>query len=573
VVAGATLSPAFAAASTAYTAGPGLLPDSVLVTANLAFPTATMKVNGVAAASGVPTIVALPPGNTTVTIVVTAQNFVTTKTYTVVVTRDGPTAQEAYVKASNTGAGDNFGMSMAISGDTLVVGANGEASAATGINTGPEGDNTLQNSGAVYVFVRTGTTWTQQANIKASTTDEHDVFGSSVAIDGDTLVVGAPGEDSDATGPNPSGAAQSDDDAEGAGAAYVFVRSGTTWTQQAYLKASNTDAQDAFGTSVAVSGNTVAVGARHERSNATGVNPGTTGEADDSLDGAGAVYVFVRSGTTWTQEAYVKASNTDGADMFGESLALDGNTLVVGARGERSAATGVNPGATAEADDTADGAGAAYVFVRTGSTWAQEAYLKASNTGPGDAFGFSVAVSGNTLAIGAEREKSAATGINGGAAAEGNDDAASAGAAYVFVRSGSTWTQEAYVKASNTDVNDRFGFSVALSADSLLVGAFGEASQSTGVNPGSGAQDDDNRLFAGAAYLFLRTGTTWTQHAYLKASNTDEGDGLGWSVAIAGNTLLATARTEQSNATGVNPGVSAEADDSLNGAGAVYVYR
>ena len=307
-------------------------------------------------------------------------------------------SQQAYLKASNTGAGDFFG-SVAVSGDTLAVGAAGEDSNATGVN-GNQSDNSATTSGAAYVFVRSGTNWTQQAYLKASNTRPGAGFGA-VAISGDTLVVGAPYESSSATGVNGN---QNDNSAPGSGAAYVFVRSGTNWSQQAYLKASNTGAGDSFGYSVAISGDTVVVGAWTEDSNATGVNGNQT---DNSAADSGAAYVFVRSGTNWTQQAYLKASNTGVEDYFGYSVAVSGDTVVVGADGEDSAATGVNG---LQSDNTGFDSGAAYVFVRNGTNWSQQAYLKASNTssnsGTSDAFGRSVAISGDTVVVGANQEAS-----------------------------------------------------------------------------------------------------------------------------------------------------------------------
>ncbi len=192
-------------------------------------------------------------------------------------------AQQAYLKASNTGAFDLFGStSVAVSGDTVVVGALYEESNATGVN-GDQADNSASAAGAAYVFVRTGTNWTQQAYLKASNTDVLDEFGGSVAISGDTIVIGAMLESSSATGVNGD---QGDNNAEYAGAAYVFVRTGTNWTQQAYLKASNTGAGDFFGSSVAVSGDTLVVGAAHEGSNATGVNGD---EGDNNAENAVSV--------------------------------------------------------------------------------------------------------------------------------------------------------------------------------------------------------------------------------------------------------------------------------------------
>jgi hypothetical protein len=300
-----------------------------------------------------------------------------------VFTRSGTTwSQQAYIKASNTGADDQFGGAVALSadGNTLAVGAEGEDSAATGID-GDQADNSATFAGAVYVFTRAGSTWSQQSYVKASNAGASDHFGTSIALsaDGNTLAVGADGEDSAATG---IGGNQADDSAFLAGAAYVFTRAGSTWSQQSYVKASNTDVLDLFGTSVSLStdGNTLAVGAINEASAATGINGN---QADNSATVAGAVYVFTRSGSTWSQQAYIKASNTQGDDFFGDALGLsaDGNTLAVGANGEDSAATGVNGNEA----DSASAAGAVYVFTRSGSTWSQQSYVKASNTGGGDA--------------------------------------------------------------------------------------------------------------------------------------------------------------------------------------------
>jgi len=333
-----------------------------------------------------------------------------------------PIAQQAYLKASNTGAGDRFGVSVSISGDTVVVGADDEASNATGVN-GNQADNSAVQSGAAYVFVRSGGSWSQQAYLKASNTGAGDRFGWSVPINGDTVVVGAYWEASNATGVNGNGA---DNSAFESGAAYVFVRSGGVWSQQAYLKASNTGAMDNFGYSVAISGDTVVVGAISEDSSATGVNGN---QADNSASNSGAAYVFVRSGGVWSQQAYLKASNTGAGDNFGVSVSVSGDTVVVGAHGEGSNATGVNGN---QADNSASGAGAAYVFVRSGGAWSQLAYLKASNTENGYFFGWSVSISGDTVVVGAYGELSNATGVNGN---QLNYSAAQSGAAYVFVLS------------------------------------------------------------------------------------------------------------------------------------------
>lgn len=349
----------------------------------------------------------------------------------------------------------------------------------------------------------------QQAYLKASNTATGDNFGYSVAISGNTAVIGAPYEDSNATGINGN---QADDTALSAGAVYIFIREGGTWSQQAYIKASNAGSNDRFGWSVSISGDTVVIGAPGEASNATGVNGN---QQDNSVVDTGAAYVFVRSGTTWSQQAYLKeATNTVIKDGFGTSVSIDGNTVVVGS-------PGFDPGI-----------GTVSVFFRNANTWSQQAQLSASNAAGGDRFGGAVAVSGDTIAVGASGEDSAATGIGG---SQTDNSASGSGAAYVFVRNGISWSQQAYFKASNTGAGDAFGISVAISADTIVVGAWAEGSAATGVN---GNQLDNSLSYAGAAYVFSRSSNTWNQRAYLKASNTGDKDGFGISVALSESRII-----------------------------------
>jgi hypothetical protein len=285
-----------------------------------------------------------------------------------------------------------------------------------------------------------------------------------------------------------------------AGAAYVYARIAGSWSQQAYVKASNTESADLFGNSVALSGdgNTLAVGAPLEDSSLTGVSPGSVNETTSgnaSLN-SGAVYVYSRSAGTWSQQAYVKASNTGDGDNFGNSVALsgDGNTLAVGAPFEDGDTTGV--GGTS--NELAPDAGAAYVYTRSGGAWSQQAYVKASNTGRGDNFGTSVALSGdgNALAVGAPLEDGGGTGIG----STPDESATDAGAAYFYTRSTGTWSQQTYVKASNTDTLDNFGTSVALNSDgnTLAVGAQLEDGSSTGID----GTPDNSAANSGAVYLY-----------------------------------------------------------------------
>ena len=480
------------------------------------------------------------------------------------------TSSIGYAKASNLDADDYFGYSVSLSsdGNTLAVGAIGEGSNATGIDR--DQDNSAPNAGAVYVFSRSGTIWTQQAYLKARRPDADDWFGYSVSLsrDGNTLAVGAYKEDSDVKVIDGN---ENNNSAADAGAVYVFSRSETTWTQQAYVKASNTDAGDHFGSSVSLSsdGNTLAVGARGEASKAKGIIDGD--EDNNEASNAGAVYVFSRSETTWTKQAYVKARNTDASDEFGfrVSLSSDGNTLAVSAIFEGSNATGIDGD---EEDNEATYAGAVYVFSRSETTWTQQAYVKASNTDARDHFGSSVSLSsdGNTLAVGAKHEDSNATGIID--TNQDDDTKSAAGAVYVFSRSDTIWAQQAYVKASNTDASDLFGYSVSLSRDgnTLAVGALKESSKVTGI----GGDEDDNLNSApdaGAVYVFSRSDTTWTQQAYVKARNTDADDHFGSSVSLSsdGNTLAVGAYKEDSDVKVIDGN---ENNNFAADAGAVYLY-
>ena len=461
--------------------------------------------------------------------------------------------QAAYVKASNTGAGDHFGWQVALWDDTMAISAYREDSAASGVDGNQDNDN-RSNSGAVYVFRRSGATWIQEAYLKASNPDDSDEFGYALALWGDTLAVGAWGERSVATGVDGS---QLDNSARDAGAVYVFRRNGTTWDQEAYLKASNTGAGDEFGASLALWQDTLAVGAPEEASSATVVNGN---QADENAPESGAVYVFRRSGTTWDQEAYLKASNTEAYDEFGVSVALSGNLLAVGAFLEDSIATGVGGN---QGDRSAIDAGAVYIFRRTGTAWDQEAYVKPSNTGEYDTFGFRVALWEDTLAVGAPLEDSSATGVDG---TQTDNAASGSGAVYVFRCDGGVWAQEGYLKASNTGGDDRFGSWLALAGDVLVAGSPGEDSRAAGQG---GGPDDDSATDSGAAYLFQRTDGIWTHQAFVKPAVSDAGDGFGASVAISADTLVVAAPSEDSAAQDIdgNP-----ADNSAADSGAAYVF-
>lgn len=465
-----------------------------------------------------PSVVAAPPSGTrfpigTTTVNVTATDDAgnqSTASFTVTVNLVSSISQEEFF--TEAGNGSSFGHAVAVDGDTMVVGASRESSFA----------------GAAYVFVRDGTNWTQQARLTASNGEGSDNFGVSVAISGDTIVVGADLEDSSATGVDGN---QSSNGTLDSGAVYVFVRNGTTWTQQAYLKGSAVEGNrtaSAFGFSVAIEGDTVAVG-----------SPNTDG---GGAANNGAVYVFVRDGVSWSQQAMILASNPGTSDHLGWSMAISGGTIIAGAEREDSITTGVNTTPN-DASGTEFDAGAAYVFVRTGTSWSQQAYLKASNTGAADRFGWSVAISGDTAVVGARTEDS------GGAQNDESLDAA--GAAYVFVRDGTDWSQQAYLKASNPGAGDEFGWAVGIFGDAIVVGARNEDSNATGID---GNQNNNLAENSGAAYAFVRAGTSWSQQAYIKAHNMVSGQLLGHSIAFDGATTVAGAPSAN------------------NGVGAVYVF-
>jgi predicted amidohydrolase YtcJ len=427
----------------------------------------------------------------------------------------------------------------------------------------------------------------QIAYLKASNAEANDHFGCggenqghngqgvALSADGRTLAVGAPHESSAARGINGS---QSDNSVFDAGAVYVFTRVGDRWTQQAYVKPSNPRAGAEFGHYVALSadGNTLAVSAYWEPSSATGINGN---QRDESIPQAGAIYVFTRTGSQWTQQAYIKASNTGEAgtadsfgegDQFGWSLALsgDGNTIAVGAITEDSGSSGINGD---QRNNSAQGAGAVYVFTRAGNSWAQHAYVKPSNVDAGDMFGYAVALSrdGSTLAATSFDEDGSGRGIN----PPPDNRNAGSGAVYVFARVAAAWSQQAYIKPSNSEPQDSFGVHVAMSDDgaTLLVGSLDEDCPATGVNPRGCDSDWNSDLSMGAAYVFARTGSTWSQQAFLKASNTGANDWFGARVALSGdgNTAAIGAPFEDGGAKGVN---GRQDDDSASQAGAVYLF-
>jgi hypothetical protein len=366
--------------------------------------------------------------------------------------------------ASDGATGDLFGFSVSLSGDTALIGV-------------PKDADNGDESGSAYIFTRTGTTWTQQAKLLASDGAYGDWFGNSVSLSDDTALIGA---------------RYDDDLGVESGSVYVFTRNGTTWTQQAKLLAFDGVPDDWFGFSVSLAGDTALIGA--------------LGDSDNG-DESGSAYIFTRTGTTWTQQAKILATDGEAGDLFGHSVSLSDDTALIGAMCD---------------DDNGAQSGSAYVFTRNGTNWTQQAKLLASDGEEGDDFGCSVSLDNHTALIGA-------TGTN--------DNGNHSGSAYVFTRNGTNWTQQAKLLAIDGAKDDFFGFSVSLDGDTALIGAM---------------NNDDNGDNSGSAYIFTRNGTTWTQRAKLLASDGAIWDVFGWSVSLSGDTALIGAYGDDDN--GVDSG-------------------
>ncbi|MBT3362944.1 MAG: hypothetical protein HN929_04600 [Chloroflexi bacterium] len=353
---------------------------------------------------------------------------------------------ETKLTSADGAESDRFGWSVAASDDTVVVGAWMD-------------DDNGSNSGSAYVFTRSGTVWMQQAKLTAADAEASDVFGYSVAVSGDTIVVGAYGND---------------DSGSSSGSAYVFTRNGTAWTEQQKLAAADAEASDVFGISVAISEDTVVVGAWNDE--------GSTGSA----------YVFERSGIEWTQQTKLTATDGAALDYFGCSVAVSGDTVVVGSYQD---------------DDNGDISGSAYVFTRSGIAWTQQKKLTAADGAAGDYYGGAVAISGDTVVVGSSDD---------------DDNGDDSGSAYVYTRSGTAWTEQAKLISSDGAAWEYFGSSVGINGNTLAVGA-----------PLNGSND----VYPGSAYIYTRSGITWTQQRKLTAIDGADMDFFGQSLGVSGATV------------------------------------
>ena len=315
-------------------------------------------------------------------------------------------------------------------GNTVAVGAISEDSTASGINNLQfQTDDSANSAGAVYVFARTGTTWSQQAYVKAANSEAGDLFGHGVALSGDGDTMAVTGYDEDGSPRVPNGIP--DNLRGGSGTIYVFTRTDAAWRQTGYLKGSNFEGGDsAYSVAMSQDGNTIAGGAADEDCYIPGVNAAPCDNDRAANTSSGAATVWVRTGNNWAQQAFFKASNPGKEDWYGVRIALsgDGNTLAISGPLEDSIGKGINP---PQNDDLANEAGAVYFYTRTDTTWTQRAFVKASNNEAYDEFGSALALSrdGKTLVVGARGEDSAAKGINGN---QTDNSASEAGAAFVF---------------------------------------------------------------------------------------------------------------------------------------------
>jgi len=399
--------------------------------------------------------------------------------------------------------------------------------------------------------------------IKASNTEEGDQFGIvDISADGNTIAIGAPAEDSGSLGVNRD---DGDNSMSGSGAVYIYAREDEAWRLQAYIKASLPDEADGFGSSVSLSsdGNTLAVGAPYEDGGDFVVN----GDAqNNTVQDAGAVYVFERFGETWFEHNYIKPSQGAGGDLFGAQVDISelGATLAISAPGNDE---GVNTetvevdGVETEVVMPIENSGAVYVFKTEGDNWSQISQIKASNATVDAAFGSDLAISANgtRLVVGAQHH------LNN------SDPAEITGQAYVFDRTGDDWNQSQIMAASNEQGGMQYGASVALSADGqfIVIGAPGESGSGFGVG---GEQGDTASAESGAAYIYTLSGNAWVQSTYLKSENSDLGDRFGSDVAVNsdGSLIAVGAVGEGSSAEALHGNVF---DNSATESGAVYIFE
>ncbi len=458
-----------------------------------------------------------------------------------------PVVTGDFIKAPTAASSDEFGEAIALSadGNYLAIGHPGE-------------DANTSNAGAVQIYKRISGDWTFQATVAPAVQGNNDQFGFSISLDsdGDTLAVGVPFEDSAIGGV--SVMAPSDNNNMGSsGAVYIFVRIGDVWSQEAYIKSAVPNSGDLFGQDVDLSGdgNTFIAGIPNE---------------DIGGSNYGAVEVYTRTGSNWSQQQVITADNPGSDDQFGFSVSIstDSSTIIAGAVAEDGNGRGVNSGTGSS--NNAGSSGAAYIYVDNAGIYQQTAYLKSFNSDAGDLFGRRVDITGDgsMALVSAHQEDGSGIGVN---PPDDNNSNAS-GAVYLFTLTNGTWTQTQYFKASNTESSDFFGFNIVISGDGtrVLIGATRERSNGTGINPPS--QENNSIFNVGAVYLLEKTEFGYGQKAYIKASNSGNGDEFGSAVSLSGigSIIAVGAHFEDSSGNGINPGVD---NNNLGSSGAVYTYE
>ena len=472
---------------------------------------------------------------------------------TISVNNDALIESIGYIKASNPDDLDLFGINVVVSndGNTIAVTSMNESSSSTGVD-GDQSDNSVMDAGAVYVFAKVESEWVQQGYLKASNTDENDFFGSALDLsaDGSVLVVGARNEQSNSTEIN---AGESDNSGISTGAVYVFSREGGSWTQQAYLKAIKAPRPSYvldFGRSVSLDaeGKILAVGSLYD--------------VDDSN---GPVHIFERSGDIWSFKQMVAVPESSDFDDNGRAVKLsnDGKTLVVGAPGEDSSATGVNGD---ESDNSVTNAGAVYVYEYIDGEWLKQAYLKSIKPQEYMSFGSVLSISGDglTVAVGVSSDSSSAIG------AQAPNSLRASGAVYIYKKNGSSWSFLQMLKASNTVEDDRFGNALCLNQDGslLFVGAIGEGGIGQGFDRLETSYNGEN---SGAVFVYKMNGQEYQESVYVKAKNSYKNFTFGDSVGCdqSGNVLAVGAAREDSISAGIGGNDSILNDSN---SGAVYLY-
>jgi hypothetical protein len=416
-------------------------------------------------------------------------------------TTTGVWSQKTILRASNLAIADQFGGSVAISGNYAIVGAYLEDGSST---------STTFECGAAYIFERSDSTptgvWSQKTILRASNLGFGYRFGISVAISGDYAIVGAHQEDGSSTSADFN-----------SGAAYIFERDGSgNWAEKTILRASNFGATDFFGYSVSISGNYAIVSAYQE----DGSN--TSGDFN-----SGSVYIFERDGSgNWTEKTMLTASNADGGDSFGISVSISDNYAIVGAYFESGPS------------NTTFRSGAAYIFERDGSgNWTEKTILRASNLEGSDYFGVSVAISGNYAIIAATFEDGTNTSTS-----------IQSGAAYLFERNITTgvWSEKTIIRASNRGPNDQFGYDVAISGDYVIVGAINEDGV-TDVLSESGAA----YIYTGFTNMaFIPTPLTFVNNTLTIANSINSTDTDVVSFSLTAGTTLTSLNVSNFTGTG-----------------------